>query len=58
MNQGWTTVKESAEKWLWKRIEPFVQTVVTERVVLFHNAMIERGQILPVESGEHAHAQR
>ncbi len=38
-------------QWLYRRLEPFVQTVITERILLFHAAMIRRGQIQPIEPG-------
>ena len=34
-------------KILWRMLEPEVQTVVTERLVAFHGALLERGQIRP-----------
>ncbi len=38
-------------QWLYRRLEPFIQTVITERILLFHAAMIRRGQIQPIEPG-------
>ena len=43
-------------KLLWRVIAPLIQSYVTERIVMFHEAMVERGQIpepkpqVPVES--------
>ncbi len=41
-------------KWLFSHIESFVQTVVTERILLFHEAMIRRDQIKPIRPGADA----
>lgn len=34
--------------WLWKKIEPKFQAAITNRILLFHEAMINRGQIKPI----------
>ncbi len=34
-------------KFFWRRIEPLVQTVITDRILKFHTALIERGQLPP-----------
>jgi len=31
--------------WLWKKLEPYVDTHITRRILLFHDAMVRRGQI-------------
>jgi len=36
-------------KWLWGKIEPYVNAKITMRILMFHDAMIERGQIKPIE---------
>ena len=30
---------------IWREIEPRVQALVTERILLFHKALVRRGQI-------------
>ena len=35
-------------KWIWKLLEARIQTVITERILMFHNALVERHQILPI----------
>lgn len=43
-------------KWFWRRIEPYVQVAITDRILKFHDAMLARGQIpkptpdMPIES--------
>jgi len=32
-------------KWVWRKLEPFVDGLITRRIVKFHDAMIQRGQI-------------
>jgi len=34
---------------LWGKIEPYVNAKITMRILMFHDAMIERGQIKPIE---------
>ena len=36
-------------KFFWRRIESLVQTAITNRILLFHKALIERGQIPPIQ---------
>lgn len=36
-------------KWLWGKIEPYVNAKITMRILMFHDAMIERGQVKPIE---------
>ena len=31
--------------WLWKRLEPRIQAVITDRILKFNAGLIERGQI-------------
>ena len=31
----------------WRRIEPLVQAVITDRILMFHKALVERGQLSP-----------
>lgn len=33
--------------WLWRQIESHVEAAITRRIVAFHSALIERGQITP-----------
>ena len=35
-------------KWLWGKLEPYVNSQITMRILMFHDAMIERGQIKPI----------
>jgi len=37
--------------WLWQLIENRVEAAITRRIVLFHNALIERKQIKPPPIG-------
>ena len=39
-------------KWLWKKLEPYVNAKITMRILMFHEAMIERGQIKPIENAK------
>ncbi len=32
-------------RYLWQRLEPFVNALITRRILLFHEALISRGQI-------------
>ena len=32
-------------KYLWKKLESYVDAHITHRILLFHNAMVRRGQI-------------
>ena len=32
----------------WRRIEPLVHAAITDRILKFHKALIERGQLPPV----------
>jgi hypothetical protein len=34
-------------EWAWRRLEPRIQALITDRIVTFHNALVERGQIAP-----------
>jgi len=34
--------------WLFKYFEPLIQATITDRIVTFHEAMVERGQIPPL----------
>lgn len=34
----------------WRRIEPLVQAAITDRILKFHKALIERGRQLPARS--------
>ncbi len=34
--------------WIWKKFEPYVNAKITKRILMFHSAMIERGQIKPI----------
>ena len=39
--------------WLWGKLESRVNTLVTRRILMFHEAMVRRGQIpLIREDGE------
>jgi hypothetical protein len=33
--------------WIWRRLSARVNTLITERIVTFHEAMVERKQIPP-----------
>lgn len=37
--------------WAWKRLLSRVDTLITERIVLFHEAMVQRKQIAPPPHG-------
>ena len=32
-------------KYLWKKLETYIDAQITRRILLFHKAMIRRGQI-------------
>ena len=32
-------------RWIWNRLEPRINALVTARLIAFHDAMIRRGQI-------------
>jgi hypothetical protein len=34
--------------WLWKLFEPYVQAAITHRIIMFHDALVERQQIPPI----------
>ncbi len=34
--------------WLKKKLEPWIQGLVTGRILLFHDALVYRGQIKPI----------
>jgi len=36
--------------WLFKKLEPLIQAAITNRVLKFHDAMIDRGQIPPISN--------
>jgi hypothetical protein len=33
-------------------LEPFIQTIVTERLTAFHRGMVERGEIAPIVAAD------
>ena len=33
--------------WLWKRLEPYVQAAITDRVLKYNRSLVERGEIRP-----------
>lgn len=43
-------MKNFLARWVWQLIESEAQAAMTHRVVTFHNALINRGQIAPVPS--------
>jgi hypothetical protein len=41
-------VAESEMELIWKELKTKVDALITYRILLFHNAMVERGQIEPM----------
>ena len=37
--------------WLRRMIEPLIDGIITRRILMFHRAMIKRGQIKPPPPG-------
>lgn len=37
-------------KFLWKMLEARIDARITSRILLFHEAMVERGQIKPIQA--------
>jgi hypothetical protein len=38
-------------EWLWRRLEQRIMTAITQRLVTFHAALLERGQIAAPRPG-------
>ena len=38
-------------RFLWRLLEPKIQALVTERLVIYHEGLVERGQISPPSTG-------
>lgn len=43
----WFTMRFSLRGMMWRWLEPKVQAAVTDRLISFHAALIERGEITP-----------
>lgn len=42
------------EDLIWKALEPKIQGLITRRIILFHDALVERGQIPAAPPAEDA----
>ena len=39
-------------RFFWKRLEPYIQAAITERILLFNKSLIRKGQINRVHDGD------
>jgi hypothetical protein len=40
-------------EWIFKKIEPLVQAAITKRIIVFHDALVSRGQIDAISGGHY-----
>lgn len=39
------------KNWLFRKLQPLIEAAITQRIVMFHDALVERHQIKAISTG-------